>query len=86
MALQAAMVLSDLTHWILHEISSSDGPWANTYFYVLIELRATTNWLFSLDTLPYKSMCTPTMQKIHGSSKNSCPDGMKLGNIILKSI
>jgi hypothetical protein len=62
MALQAVMVLSDLTHWILHEICSSDGPWADTYFYVLIELRATTNWLFSLDILPYKSMCAPTMQ------------------------
>ena len=48
MAPMAAMVLSDLTHWILHEICSSDGPWAGTYFYVLIEPWATTHWLFSL--------------------------------------
>ena len=88
MALQAVMVLSDLTHWILHEICSSDGPWADTYFCVLIELRATTNWLFLLVILPYKSMCAPTMEwlNIQCSSKNSYPDGMKLGNIILKSI
>ena len=89
MALQAAMVLSDLTHWILHKISSSDGPWADTYlFYVLIELRATTHLLFLLLILPYKSMCAPTMEwlNIQCSSKNSYPDGMKLGNIILKSI
>jgi hypothetical protein len=33
-----AMVLSDLTHWILQKICSSDGPWTDTYFYVLIEL------------------------------------------------
>ncbi len=42
------MVLSDLTHWILHEISSSDGPWANTYFYVLIELQAIFTRYFAL--------------------------------------
>jgi len=38
MAPMAVMVFSDLTHWILHKICSSDGPWAGTYFYVLIEL------------------------------------------------
>jgi hypothetical protein len=45
MALQAVMVLSDLTHWILLEICSSDGPWADTYFYVLIELSMSHNKL-----------------------------------------
>ena len=45
MAHTAAMVLRDLTHWILHEICSSDGPWADTYFYVLIELSMSHNKL-----------------------------------------
>ena len=48
MALQAVMVLSDFTHWILLQICSSDGPQADTWIHVLPELPATTNGLFSL--------------------------------------
>ena len=44
----AAMVLRDLTHWILHKICSSAGPWADTYFDVFIECAGFENGRFSL--------------------------------------
>jgi hypothetical protein len=60
MALQAVMVLSDLTHWIPHKCFSSDGPQANTWIHVLTELTATTKGLFSLVILANKLKCART--------------------------
>ena len=44
----AVMILSDITHWILDKICSSDGHWADSYVDVFIELEATTDRQISL--------------------------------------
>ena len=51
------MVLRDITHWILHKICSSVGPWADTYFDVFTEFEVIEKVQFLLVILANKLKC-----------------------------